>query len=1156
VTVCLFLAVGQVEAESRWFDLGAGGDDLAKGYVAVGADQVYSAVKGYGWRATRAQRVRFSYWDDFVDSSKWKKDATRVQGNSTLVSPRYRGHVGAFPCEHEGLFVYEFRFPLPIESLEIRDDHVIWPGGSKANRVTMWTSDDGKAWTQRHNDPRKGSHHQYNADLSHEFAGKTTLFVKYLFFAGDERRPAEDPRGAALCDFAITGTLRGRLPDDFDRRQSIAAISADPLNDGPFVGQGDALVRDGVTVNVGADFGVDLPAGRYYIETLSNQVPYDLVVGDRTINSPNRVRWRDRDGQRTVAGRTQHPGGTLSLRIRGKGKPIRLCAIRMLPDSAGRSPARFESGRIVLEGGSNDPAVKSGLRVLEEAGFVHSPDVCAEAIERFVQVRDPDLRAALQVLGGVPPNMHRDDENLKRVQNALLDILANHRENITARDLLDDLDRVVLGDHKYRHFYWDDVGPDSILYPMMRMLQGRYGYHEFMERGRSQDLHDRFKPIIEDVKRSYPNDPFVHMYNLERVRWGDEYTDGTDGAPRWAMLQRELLARAIHVFHWWIDNRQRRDGSFGGGLNDDVEALRSWPIAILALNDPKSQAAAQKLSDGIWRSGVLEHGYSRHRWDIQHSAEESSDTQPQFIGVRYGDPEWIWRNIEPLVSMRDVWTGINSLGQRHFKSAYVSATEIDTSGTRGVDVPYATRAVKHGHWVAWYADIPEVRQLMTEWARAWAVASMRSDRGKPKGVPPAAVDFQTGQLGGKGPNWYTPNLGWTYFNWPGKVDSILDHLLVAYTLTGDESFVEPFAAILDMVRRNKDAPIEGAKPGSEAWAAAVLLGKNKDPSSRSIFPEAGALWGVFGKWRILTGDKRFDDLLGEVGDAYTRLYLTGDTRPLEDVLLAALEKGVNRWGLGAMRYNLPMLTSEVKYTDRIFVGGHDVLFAMYTGSPGAAVYCPSYAVTWQDTGTDFAALVTLADRERLKVTAYSFDEQPKRIGMLVWRMPRGKYRLALSSRSGSTPLETREVSIEEKGDRVELMIPPKQVVDIGLRLLETHEIQRPLPDVAVAARDMTVSPKEFAPGQEIRIGAKVHNIGSTDAEECRVRFLAIDDNGTTEIGHIDLGDLPRSRGLQPSMRTVALDCQVPDPKPSCIRIEVTCKGPQIATRNDFAERKL
>ena len=1152
------LTVSAARAVPLLIDVGDGGEDLASGYRALGARAAYTDPAGVGWVSEEPGLVRFCYGDEYDSPEQWKKDASRVEGTSTFFSPeeRYWGYVGGMPFEADGSFVYEFAFPLPIGTLEIFDTHTAW-GHKGLNKVVMSTSTDGETWTERHNDPTRYYSHHYRADLSEELAGKRRLFVRYSFHPGD---PSSNPvrSHARLDSFGMRGTLRRTPPSGFYPGQRLARVSDHPLTDGPFHDgeKGDLLVRDGAVIVHRATLRVHVPAGRYYVETVSSPADYDLLVDGEPVNPPHLAPWRTGNGVRTVAGRVAHGGGALDLTIRSRGRVVRLCGVRILPDRSDAWPARFEAGRLVLTEPSDDPAVAAGMSILEDAGFVHTAEATRTAVAAFSKVADPDLRSVLIVLAGVQPNVTRYDRGLAHAKKALDSVLEEAPLNLVARDLRDDLDRLVLGEHKYHRYWWEEAVPGGPVEPIFRALKGRAGYHAFMERGRTEELRKQYQPLIQEALEHYPNDVFLRMYNLERVAWGEEYTTGGEGAPRWAALQRELLGRTLHVVHWWIDNRQRRDGSFGGGLNDDVEALRSWPIAILTLSDRKAQAAAQKLSDGVWRSGALVNGYSRELWDIQHSAEESSDTQPQFIGVRYGDPEWIWRNMRTLTCMRDVWTAVNPLGFRHFRSAYVSATEVDTSGTRGVDVPYATRAAKHGHWLAWYARFTEPDKLMTEWARAWATACMRTDRGKPRGVPPAAVDFETGQLGGKGPNWYSPKLGWSYFDWPGKVDSILDQLLLAYTIDPDPTFVAPFPAMLELIRRHRDADASSAAPGSEAWAATVLLGRGTDPSSRSVTRSQGSLDAVFGKWRVLTGDSRFDDLLREVGDFYVRYVLTGDTAPLEEALHKALEKGVNQYGLGAMRYNLPMLTSEVKHTDRIFLAGHDVLSSMYGGSPGSAVYCPAHAVTWEDTGPHVAALVRRADPERLVVRAYCFEEKAKEIGMRVWRMPRGRYRLTVRADEADETPVSREVRIRERGDRVDLRLPPRQEMRIELKLVEAEPASDRLPDLAVARRDITLTPQAPAPGSDATVSVKVHNIGSADAGAFVVKLFAVSGEHRRDAAELPVEGLACSRRLLPATTTLTAQWRFPDPKPERLRVSIEYEGQQITVRNDAVELEL
>ena len=396
-TVAISLVIGlvvvacQAHAKQLLIDIGKGGPDLAEGYVAGAADEAYSSEKGCGWVAEEEGVVRFCYSGDFRDPEKWRKHATQVEGNSKLISPakRMRGTLGAFPFDHEGSFVYEFVFPAPIRTLEIRDTHVIWGGGRpKPNSVTMWTSHDGTNWTVRHKDRPRYYVQKYHEDLSEAFRGKRRLYVKYHFYAGNKNRPAYDPRGACISDFCITGTLSGKLPTGFSPDQCIASLSAGQYSAGPCQAEGDALAKDGANVVHRATFRADLPAGKYYVETVSNTTSYSLLVEGRPIHSPNIPTWRSKGKARTVAGRAEHAGGPLTLSVRTKGEEVHLQAIRFLGDPGSRFPARFGNGKIVLDQEPSDPAVREGLRVLREANFVHSPDVTQRAMEAFRKAKE------------------------------------------------------------------------------------------------------------------------------------------------------------------------------------------------------------------------------------------------------------------------------------------------------------------------------------------------------------------------------------------------------------------------------------------------------------------------------------------------------------------------------------------------------------------------------------------------------------------------------------------------------------------------------------------------------------------------------------------------------------------------------------------------
>lgn len=84
--------------------------------------------------------------------------------------------------------------------------------------------------------------------------------------------------------------------------------------------------------------------------------------------------------------------------------------------------------------------------------------------------------------------------------------------------------------------------------------------------------------------------------------------DVPEGAPSWAVWQRELYALNRRVAHW-IADQQREDGAFWGGVNDDTFIPLGW-AALPLLGDEPTRRAWLRLYDGIEEMGIFYDGYS------------------------------------------------------------------------------------------------------------------------------------------------------------------------------------------------------------------------------------------------------------------------------------------------------------------------------------------------------------------------------------------------------------------------------------------------------------------------------------------------------------------------------------------------------------------
>jgi len=162
-------------------------------------------------------------------------------------------------------------------------------------------------------------------------------------------------------------------------------------------------------------------------------------------------------------------------------------------------------------------------------------------------------------------------------------------------------------------------------------------------------------------------------------------------APEWAVWAREALQRRDGTIRWWLDNRQQANGELAGHINDDGEFSCNWPSHYLMTGDRRIADALRKLADVAWEmSGKT--GYTVGSRDVEHAAEDQSCTQPQVLLVDYGNP----RAVERLMTMSryfDLWTAINEVGRRQFRSYMFNTKRVWDDSPYDVDQPYCPLAM-------------------------------------------------------------------------------------------------------------------------------------------------------------------------------------------------------------------------------------------------------------------------------------------------------------------------------------------------------------------------------------------------------------------------------------------------------------------------------
>jgi len=591
-----------------------------------------------------------------------------------------------------------------------------------------------------------------------------------------------------------------------------------------------------------------------------------------------------------------------------------------------------------------------------------------------------------------------------------------------------------VGDYDFK------IRAGSPLEPLTWLYRGRMITWVTLESGgiwsipeRRREWLDRARGFFEKAAAAFPDEPIARMY-LGTPIPAPRTPAPVPNAPDWAIAQREGLERLTDIIEWWIDNRMQADGQYGGGWGDDCEMWRWWVPILIGFETPKVEGAQIRFSEALLAQPHVAPGYMTQMTDVEHSAEDLSDALTPLMHLAPDDPAHRARAMRLVDLMENLWTGRNERGFLQFKSTYFTATEVDPDPKRACDTVYHPRALQPALLLWQRTGDERMTRLFSAWMDTWVDAAARSERGKPVGILPSAIHWPDGQVGGAGPDWWDPrNHGeYTLYLFPSAMDMMLHTLLLTYHMTGKETYFEPIrsmARIRTAYLKNK--PAGDPEPGSEAWCASRI----------------GGIAGVAAKYRLLTRNQEFYDLLALEMPAYLKLRLRDD----RDDLTRALERNAE-----ALRINFEGYTSEVRYTDRVLrfpslfgangmfpeplrgIPSPDpgILYSSATGDPGDAGYFPMNAVRWLTPSRGIAALVTRATKHGLDAHLFHFGDKDRPMAAEFYLLEPGRYSLTVS---GSAP---REFTVTGPRARVEFTIPPRRLVDLEV-LLESPCIGSP-----------------------------------------------------------------------------------------------------------------
>lgn len=582
---------------------------------------------------------------------------------------------------------------------------------------------------------------------------------------------------------------------------------------------------------------------------------------------------------------------------------------------------------------------------------------------------------------------------------------------------------------RYKPDWPGSVREESPLYPLRALYRARMLVWVPIQDGgiyRDPERREKYtseaRTLLAVAGKAYPDNSVIAMYNGKAIPWDTPFRPDPK-APAWANYQREGLEKLTELIHWWIDERQKPNGEYGGGWGDDVEMWRWWAPVLMGFDDPKVISAQAKLSRGIFEQPHMTKGYTSYLGDPEHTGEDTADTIIPMLSLDPDNPEWPARakRIADLASAQ--WMGENERGFLQFKGTWFSVNEIDPDPKRACDSVYHPRVLLPALLLWQRTGDEKIGKLITRWMDTWIDATRRDENGKPAGVMPSVIHWPDGQVGGGVEPWWQPqNYSPGPYTWPSAINMMLESMLLSHHMTGDRKYLEPISSMAEIWRRHiADSATEKPKPGSEAWCAKTI---------------SGFLPGILYKYRFLTGDKQFDDLLKTSSDGYMQMR---DGRGRES-LTSQLERNAR-----AFRINKAGFTDEVRWTDRVIYFNErwgnlcndwdcelprpSVLYSCVTGDVGGPLLFPLSAVRWLTLPREIAALVTDSGTNRFSAELYHFGNKPRKMAAELYLLKPGAYQIALLAEG--KPLKPAEkVTVNGARTRVSLELPPRQLVTV------------------------------------------------------------------------------------------------------------------------------
>lgn len=590
----------------------------------------------------------------------------------------------------------------------------------------------------------------------------------------------------------------------------------------------------------------------------------------------------------------------------------------------------------------------------------------------------------------------------------------------------------------------------------LREFDGKDWYTQ----SRRQYLLEMFD-TAEQLETLAPNNPKLRQYHdfiianqlppLEEK--AIPHIDPIPDVPRWTQLMDRAIKSTWKIPVWWMENR-RLNGEFGAIFNDDTDLLQQWtPLAMINSQEyaPVVREAFRAQSE-IALAHHLKDGLSIADIDALHAYEEGINTMSVMPVLFYGDPRYVEWLMESARNKTKFMRAQPDGSLNFYGDNFGWKNAQKLSDTPAAN-PLPGILLHPEIMLWWYNGHPQAASVITRYLDHFGGTIG-------KGYNPYDLDYAAYRISGD-----TKYLGFPTLNAEGK-------------------YVAPKGKREDLFswsRRHPLIPSHASVARKQPWW----------PEYEKLAENPAQIRWVDWRWGV-TRDRKIVE------------------KSLEFVLWgnpAVFSPGVERYAY--------IWTEAEPYADRVFLPTNTLTQLMMGGGNVRNRQWPGFAVSYENLGGEFAALVLDQGVKRLKLTMFNLRETPRKGTLRVWQLEPGQYELKIGPDANDDSVMDSVASTQildlKRMSAVPVSLPSRCAMIYEFRQLKKYAPLRERSDVAISPADIR--------HDDTKINVTVHNIGGAEAKNITVAL--VDQNGKILTSKV-LSTLAAPLDLLPKTATVTL----------------------------------